>query len=102
MSTDTFSSLMTHYGNKAAADTARELREQQRRILWQKVRRKGILAGLLATAVCAFVFREDIGQLMPMSGAVKKSTPEERTKDKLKAIKSEAKERQEAIENIFK
>lgn len=104
MSQTAFSTLMTHYGNKAAADTVRELRERYRlrQILWEKVRRKGILTGLLLTAVCAFVFREDIVQLMPLPGHVKRSTPEERSKDKLKAIKAEAKERQDALENIFK
>ena len=102
MSQTAFSTLMTQYGNKAAEQTACEMRERQRAAMWLNVRRKGILAGLLITAVCAFVFRNDIGQLSPLPGHVKKSTPEERIKENLKAIKSEAKERQEAIENIFK
>ncbi len=102
MSQDVFSSLMNHYGNKAAEQTARELRERQRQLLWQKVRRKGILVGLLVTAVCAFVFREDIGDLVPHHRSVKRSTHEDRTKENIKAIKAESKERQDALENIFK
>jgi hypothetical protein len=102
MSQDTFSTLMAEYGDRAAAETARELRERQREILWQNIRRKGILAGLLLNAVFAFVFREDIGQLMPLPGHVKKSTHEERMKENLKVIKAEAKERQDALEDIFK
>lgn len=102
MSQDLFSTLMNHYGDKAAANSARELREERRRLLWQKVRRKGILGGLLLTAFCAFVFREDIGELIPHHRPVKKSIHEDRTKQNISAIKTESKERQDELENIFK
>jgi hypothetical protein len=102
MSQNAFSTLMNHYGNKAAEESAQRDRDQRRQAMWQQVRRKGIMAGLLLTAVCAFVFREDIGQLMPLPGGVKKRMHIEGTSEKLKAIKAEAKERQDALENIFK
>jgi hypothetical protein len=61
---------------------------------------KLILAGLMVTAVCAYVFSEDIGELMPSPGAVKKSAPDARARRK--AVKAEDREQQEAIAAIFK
>ncbi len=103
MSQEVFSTLMTHYGKKAAAEEACEMRDRRRRFLVsENVRRKGILAGLLLTALCAFIFREDIGELMPLPGHVKKAKREDRMKQQMKEFKKEAMDRKDALETIFK
>ncbi len=102
MGQEAFSTLITHYGKKAAADDAHEMRARQRRFLSENTRRKGILAGLLLTALCAFIFREDIGELMPLPGHVKKTKREDRMKKQMNEFKKEAMDRKDALETIFK
>jgi len=89
---------MQDFSSEAAHDLAVRARQERMQKLWDDIRRKGILGLLLVTAVSAYVFREEVEQLMPLPGHVKKSRPE----DRLKGIKAEARERQEALETIFK